>query len=460
MAQSIIDDIAVVEQGEGQKTADGFELRTAGNTQVQSIEEIYGDNGVRIKVFGVGGGGGNALQHMIDSGLKHVVFCAANTDMQALRRSTAHVKLQLGEKLTNGRGAGADPNVGRDAALESINLIREAIGDAEMVFVTAGMGGGTGTGAASIIAQVAKEMGALTVGVVTKPFKYEGSKRMNAAEAGLADLKQHVDCLITIPNDNLKIFAPKKAAFKDMLQKANDVLYNAVSGISDVITGDALINCDFADVKTVMSESGMALMATGVASGENRAREAAQRAITSPLLEDVSLETAKAVLYNITASDEVSMDEISEIGDIIDEATPDDTNVIFGLALDPNMGDELRLTIIATGIEAVAPAAPQPVTRTEFPRPTYNPADRQRPLARPQQANLLDNYEGQPQRGRVAVGDWYVQGDSRPPYQRKREYMENSNAQMHRHAPGQQDFIFDESADDFEVPTFIRSQAD
>ncbi len=458
MAQSIIDDIAVVEQSEGQKTADGFELRTSGGTQMQSIEEIYGDNGVRIKVFGVGGGGGNALQHMIDSGLKHVVFCAANTDMQALRRSTAHVKLQLGEKLTNGRGAGADPNVGREAALESINQIREAIGDAEMVFVTAGMGGGTGTGAASIIAQAAKEMGALTVGVVTKPFKYEGSKRMNAAEAGLADLKQHVDCLITIPNDNLKIFAPKKAAFKDMLQKANDVLYNAVSGISDVITGDALINCDFADVKTVMSESGMALMATGVAAGDNRAKEAAQRAISSPLLEDVSLETAKAVLYNITAADDVSMDEISEIGDIIDEITPDDTNVIFGLALDPNMGDELRVTIIATGIEAVPaqPAQPDPV-KIPFHQPASNHVNRSGYAMGAQQGNLLD-YR-QPQVGR-GVGEWADPGDPRRPFERKREFYRHNTQQMHPHAPGQQDFVFDEAGDDFEVPTFIRSQAD
>ena len=454
MAQSIIDDIAVVEQDAVQQAESGFEMRGNATASEQTDEDVFGDNGVRIKVFGVGGGGGNALQHMIDSGLKHVVFCAANTDMQALRRSSAQVKIQLGEKLTNGRGAGADPNIGRDAALESINQIRDAIGDAEMVFVTAGMGGGTGTGAASVIAQAAKEKGALTVGVVTKPFDYEGIKRKRAAEAGLADLKQHVDCLITIPNDRLKIFAPKKAAFKDMLQKANDVLYNAVSGISDVITGDALINLDFADVKTVMAESGMALMATGVASGENRAKEAANRAITSPLLEDVNLETAKAVLYNITAADDVSMDEISEIGNIISEATPEDTNIIFGLALDPSMGDELRVTIVATGIEEVSPVAQQtPATRTEFPRPGHNPADRR---VTPQ--TLLDNNYAQPTRGRVAVGDWYDKNDLRPPYQRKHEYMQNNSDHMHRHAPGQDDFIFDEG--EFEVPTFIRTQAD
>ena len=243
----------------------------------------------KIKVIGVGGGGGNAVKNMIDSGLQGVQFVCANTDLQALNKNTAPLKVQLGEKLTKGLGAGANPSIGREAAVESVNAIRDAIGDADMVFVTAGMGGGTGTGAAPVVAQAAKEMGALTVGVVTKPFSFEGVKRKRAAEAGLEEFKQHVDCLITIPNDRLLAFAPKKAPFSEMLQKANDVLYYAVKGISDVIVGDGLINLDFADVRTTMSEAGLALMGTGMASGENRAREAAQRAIMSPLLEDVSL---------------------------------------------------------------------------------------------------------------------------------------------------------------------------
>lgn len=317
----------------------------------------------KIKVIGVGGGGGNAVKNMIESGLQGVQFVCANTDLQALNKNTAPCKVQLGEKLTKGLGAGANPSIGREAAVESVNAIREAIGDADMVFVTAGMGGGTGTGAAPVVAQAAKEMGALTVGVVTKPFSFEGVKRKRAAEAGLEEFKQHVDCLITIPNDRLLAFAPKKAPFSEMLQKANDVLYYAVKGISDVIVGDGLINLDFADVRTTMSEAGLALMGTGMAAGENRAREAAQRAIMSPLLEDVSLESAKAVLYNITAPMDITAEEIAEIGDIIGDATPEDANIIFGVVFDENIGDEIRLTVIATGIESpqVVQAAPAPV---------------------------------------------------------------------------------------------------
>ena len=326
---------------------------------VDDIDITLGNN-AKLKVIGVGGGGGNAVQNMITSGLQGVQFICANTDMQALSRNNAPVKIQLGEKLTKGLGAGANPAVGREAALESVNAIREAIGDADMVFVTAGMGGGTGTGAAPVVAQTAKEMGALTVGVVTKPFSFEGARRRRFAEEGLEEFKQHVDCLITIPNDRLLAFAPKKTPFSAMLQKANDVLFYAVKGISDVILADGMINLDFADVRTTMSESGMALMGTGVAAGENRAREAAQRAINSPLLEDVSLESAKAVLYNITASMDISTDEIAEIGDIIADATPEDTNIIFGVVYDENIGDELRLTVIATGIDPSATVV-QPV---------------------------------------------------------------------------------------------------
>lgn len=320
---------------------------------VQSGEETYNDClGARIKVIGVGGGGGNAVQHMIDSGLPGVQFISANTDRQALNKNTAEFKIQLGEKLTRGRGAGANPKIGREAAMESINAIRDAIGDAEMLFVTAGMGGGTGTGGAPVVAQVAREMNVLTVGVVTKPFSFEGSRRAKAAEDGLSELKQYVDCLITIPNDRLVGLAPKKAAFADMMQRSNEVLYHAVKGITDVVNGEGLINLDFADVRTTMSEAGLALMGTGTGTGENRAREAAQKAISSPLLEDVSLDSAKAILYNITASHDITIAEVDEIGKMIHDASPGDCNIIFGVVFDDQSGDSLSVTIIATGIEA------------------------------------------------------------------------------------------------------------
>ncbi|MCD7984815.1 MAG: cell division protein FtsZ [Desulfovibrio sp.] len=423
----------------------------------------------KIKVIGVGGGGGNAVKNMIDSGLQGVQFVCANTDLQALNKNTAPLKVQLGEKLTKGLGAGANPSIGREAAVESVNAIRDAIGDADMVFVTAGMGGGTGTGAAPVVAQAAKEMGALTVGVVTKPFSFEGVKRKRAAEAGLEEFKQHVDCLITIPNDRLLAFAPKKAPFSEMLQKANDVLYYAVKGISDVIVGDGLINLDFADVRTTMSEAGLALMGTGMASGENRAREAAQRAIMSPLLEDVSLESAKAVLYNITAPMDITAEEIAEIGDIIGDATPEDANIIFGVVFDENIGDEIRLTVIATGIES--PQAVQPVqapvasvTNFRQPGPDAVMAEpRRRQLGRPQQqGNLVQEPQDEPEMRlhratrRSEVERWYDEKSNRPPYLLKREAMGQSRRRPHN--PGQDDFTYDE--DDFEIPTFIRTQAD
>ncbi|WP_337441272.1 cell division protein FtsZ, partial [Desulfovibrio sp.] len=375
---------------------------------VDDIDITLGNN-AKLKVIGVGGGGGNAVQNMITSGLQGVQFICANTDMQALSRNNAPVKIQLGEKLTKGLGAGANPAVGREAALESVNAIREAIGDADMVFVTAGMGGGTGTGAAPVVAQTAKEMGALTVGVVTKPFSFEGARRRRFAEEGLEEFKQHVDCLITIPNDRLLAFAPKKTPFSAMLQKANDVLFYAVKGISDVILADGMINLDFADVRTTMSESGMALMGTGVAAGENRAREAAQRAINSPLLEDVSLESAKAVLYNITASMDISTDEIAEIGDIIADATPEDTNIIFGVVYDENIGDELRLTVIATGIDpsatVVQPVA-EPVKSSSV---TKFPGSQAAQAARPMEAPQAPAYEQPRPRPVRQRGDWIPQ---------------------------------------------------
>ena len=436
---------------------------------VDDIDITLGNN-AKLKVIGVGGGGGNAVQNMITSGLQGVQFICANTDMQALSRNNAPVKIQLGEKLTKGLGAGANPAVGREAALESVNAIREAIGDADMVFVTAGMGGGTGTGAAPVVAQTAKEMGALTVGVVTKPFSFEGARRRRFAEEGLEEFKQHVDCLITIPNDRLLAFAPKKTPFSAMLQKANDVLFYAVKGISDVILADGMINLDFADVRTTMSESGMALMGTGVAAGENRAREAAQRAINSPLLEDVSLESAKAVLYNITASMDISTDEIAEIGDIIADATPEDTNIIFGVVYDENIGDELRLTVIATGIDpsatVVQPVA-EPVKSSSVTKVPGSQA------ARPMEAPQAPAYEQPRPRPVRQRGDWipqnsYPQGGygpysaqdqfEKPTYLRTGATLGQQPMPRRQHNPGHEDFTYSE--EDFEIPTFIRTQAD
>ena len=439
---------------------------------VDDIDITLGNN-AKLKVIGVGGGGGNAVQNMITSGLQGVQFICANTDMQALSRNNAPVKIQLGEKLTKGLGAGANPAVGREAALESVNAIREAIGDADMVFVTAGMGGGTGTGAAPVVAQTAKEMGALTVGVVTKPFSFEGARRRRFAEEGLEEFKQHVDCLITIPNDRLLAFAPKKTPFSAMLQKANDVLFYAVKGISDVILADGMINLDFADVRTTMSESGMALMGTGVAAGENRAREAAQRAINSPLLEDVSLESAKAVLYNITASMDISTDEIAEIGDIIADATPEDSNIIFGVVYDENIGDELRLTVIATGIDpsatVVQPVA-EPVKSSSV---TKFPGSQAAQAARPMEAPQAPAYEQPRPRPVRQRGDWipqnsYPQGGygpysaqdqfEKPTYLRTGATLGQQPMPRRQHNPGHEDFTYSE--EDFEIPTFIRTQAD
>jgi cell division protein FtsZ len=325
-----------------------------------------------IKVIGVGGGGGNAINTMIESGLEGVEFIAANTDIQALQSNKAALKIQLGRELTKGLGAGANPGVGHDAALEAI--IQEVIGEADMVFVTAGMGGGTGTGAAPVIAQVAREMGALTVGVVTKPFVFEGKKRRNFADQGIQRLRASVDTLITIPNQRLLAIAQPNMSMLDGFRLADDVLLNAVKGISEIINIPGRINVDFADVKTVMSEMGMALMGTGVASGTNRATEAAQAAISSPLLEDVDIEGATGLLINITGPENMSLHEISVASSLIQEAAHEDANIILGAAIDPALGDEIRVTVIATGFDQAHVAPPEKVhrsnTQTSAPMPS------------------------------------------------------------------------------------------
>jgi cell division protein FtsZ len=310
--------------------------------------------GARIKVIGVGGGGGNAINTMIASGLPGVEFIAANTDMQALGASLASTKIQLGAQLTKGLGAGANPEIGREAALEDCEQIREHLAGTDMVFITAGMGGGTGTGGAPVVARIAKELGALTVAVVTKPFQFEGKKRMRQAEDGMADLKEAVDTLIAIPNQRLLAIAVRNTPLLEMFKKADDILLQAVRGISDLITVHGLINLDFADVRTIMAEMGLAMMSAGSASGENRAVEAAQKAIASPLLEDLSIRGAKGVLINITGSHDLSLHEVNEAATLIQEEAHEDANIIFGAVIDERMGDEIRITVIATGFGETA----------------------------------------------------------------------------------------------------------
>ena len=313
------------------------------------IEYVEPCEGARIKVVGVGGGGGNAVNTMIAAGLPGVDFIAANTDAQALRANLATVKMQLGEKLTRGLGAGGKPIVGRQAAEEDVERIREHLVGADMVFVTAGMGGGTGTGAAPVIARIAKESGALTVGVVTKPFTFEGRQRSKQADEGMRELKASVDTLIAIPNQRLLAVAGRNTSILETFKKADDVLLKAVRGISDLITVHGLINLDFNDVRTIMSEMGMALMGAAVASGEDRAVEAAQKAISSPLLEDVSIQGARGVLINITGGPDLTIHEVNEAATLIQEEADDEANIIFGAVIDESLSDQIRITVIATG---------------------------------------------------------------------------------------------------------------
>ncbi|MFA5960224.1 MAG: cell division protein FtsZ [Tatlockia sp.] len=313
------------------------------------LTESQQDNAV-IKVVGVGGGGGNALEHMVAEKIDDVVFICANTDIQALKNSNAKIHIQLGDELTKGLGAGANPKIGREAAEEDREKIKEILAGADMVFITAGMGGGTGTGAAPVFAEVAKELGILTVAVVTKPFSFEGKQRALAAEEGIRRLAEHVDSLITIPNNKLLSVLGKNISLLNAFKAANNVLLGAVKGISDLITRPGLINVDFADVRTVMSEMGMAMMGTGTASGEQRARQAAEAAIASPLLEDVNFSGARGILVNITAGMDMSIGEFEEVGDVIKTFISDDATVVVGTVIDPDMTDEMRVTVIVTGL--------------------------------------------------------------------------------------------------------------
>jgi cell division protein FtsZ len=307
------------------------------------------DAGARIKVIGAGGCGGNAVNHMIAAGLRNVEFVSVNTDAQALAVNTAPLCMQIGALLTKGRGTGGNPEIGRKAALEDEDNLREVLEGAEMVFVTAGMGGGTGTGSAPVIARLARESGALTVGVVTKPFQFEGRKRMGQADDGLRELKNAVDTLITIPNQRLLSIASRTTSLKEAFEKADDVLLQAVRGISELVTVHGLINLDFADVRSIMAEMGMAMMGAARASGENRALEAAQRAISSPLLEDVSIKGARGLLINVTGGSDMSLYEVNEAASLIQEEAHEDANIIFGAVIDEQLSNELHVTVIATG---------------------------------------------------------------------------------------------------------------
>ncbi len=317
------------------------------------FEFVETEHQAKIKVIGVGGAGGNAVKNMISKGLKGVEFIVANTDYRVLDLSPAPIKIQLGKELTKGLGAGGNPEVGKEAALEAEDEIREALAGADMVFITAGLGGGTGTGAAPIVARISKELGALTVAVVTKPFSFEGKPRAKVAQKGLEELRREVDTIITIPNDRLRALASPKAKLLDMFRQADDVLYYAVRGISDLILFPGYVNLDFADVRAVMSEMGMALMGTGVASGENRAEEAAQMAISSPLLDDVSIAGARGVLLNITASAEtLTMEETEYISELVSKEAHEEAKIFWGVVFDEEAGEELRVTVVATGIGA------------------------------------------------------------------------------------------------------------
>jgi cell division protein FtsZ len=330
------------------------------------LMDAYSQSAV-IKVIGVGGGGGNAVSHMVLAGIEGVDFICVNTDAQALKASKIKTSLQIGCNITKGLGAGADPEIGRQAAVEDRDRIIELIEGCDMLFITAGMGGGTGTGAAPVVAQIARELGILTVAVVTKPFQMEGSKRSMVAEHGIAELTKNVDSLITIPNQKLLTVLGPATTLLDAFREANQVLQGAVQGIAELITRPGLINVDFADVRTVMSETGMAMMGTGDASGESRARQAAQAAVSSPLLEDINLAGAHGILVNVTAGLDLSIGEFEEIGNIVKEYASEDATVVVGTVIDPQMSNQIRVTVVATGLGATAAA--QHAARIELPRP-------------------------------------------------------------------------------------------
>jgi len=396
----------------------------------------------RIKVIGIGGGGGNAVNTMIGSRLSGVDLMVANTDAQSLQASQAPVRIQLGNMVTKGLGAGANPEIGRRAALEDQEQIREYLEGSDMIFITAGMGGGTGTGGAPVLARVARDVGALTVGVVTKPFIFEGKKRMHQAEEGIEELKASVDTLIVIPNQRLLSIAAKTTTMLEAFHKADDVLLQAVRGISDLIITPGLINLDFADVRTVMAEMGLALMGAAAASGENRAIEAAQKAISSPLLEDISIQGARGVLINITGGPDLCLHEVNEAASMIQEEAHDDANIIFGAVIDETMTDEIRITVIATGfVEAKEEKKPAPA-------PAQTPSTNVSSIANAAQKN----------RKVVHLGT-IVDDLDKPTWQRKKAGSE----EIETVTLGKSNFEFSGNQDEddkYDMPTFLRRQMD
>jgi cell division protein FtsZ len=391
---------------------------------------VDNEKSAKIKVIGVGGAGGNAINNMIASKLQGVKFITANTDAQALETSNAPVKIQLGEKLTEGLGAGANPEVGRQAAIESEEEIREILKDSHMVFITAGLGGGTGTGAAPVIARICKDLGALTVAVVSKPFSFEGRKRSRQAEEGLEALKDMADTAITIPNDRLRGIASKNATMIEMFRRADEVLLHSVKGITDLIMMPGLVNLDFADVKTTMSKAGMAIMGIGTANGENRAVLAAERAISHPLLEDISISGARGVLMNITSTSDLTMEEMTEASDRIYGEVGEDADIIWGTVIDDTLGDEIRVTLIATGIGGSAETTTIRGRREEFKLRgkvrDLTPADLQR------------------------AEDFDV-----PTFIRQKEAVGENSGATYR---GHRGIVLDNN--DLDVPTFLRRKAD
>ena len=402
----------------------------------------YVDNekSAKIKVIGVGGAGGNAINNMIRSGLQGVKFIAANTDAQALEISKADFRIQLGDSITEGLGAGANPQIGRDAALENAEQIRNALRDSHMVFITAGLGGGTGTGATPVIAEICREMGALTVAVVSKPFSFEGKKRGLIAEQGLADLKKVVDTAITIPNDRLRALASKKATLMEMFMKADEILLHAVKGITDLIMMPGLVNLDFADVRTTMSKAGMALMGIGISAGENRAIEAAEKAISHPLLEDISISGAKGVLMNITASSSMEFEEVAEASERIHKEVGDEAEIFWGTSVDESLGDEMRVTVIATGIGAEADAQ-----REKDKAPAK---EKERRVVQPLRGVVRDVTPADLERADILDLD-------EPTFIRNRRVVGESSGALYR---GVGRMALDDN--DLDVPTFLRRKAD
>ncbi len=399
----------------------------ANNNLVGSLESF-----AHIKVVGVGGGGCNAVERMIREGLQGVEFIAVNTDAQALLLSNATTRVRIGEKLTRGLGSGGNPEQGQKAAEESAEELYSVLKGADMVFVTAGMGGGTGTGAAPVVSQIARDVGSLTIGVVTRPFSFEGSRRIQTAEAGITKLKEQADTLIVIPNDRLLQIVDKRANLQDAFRMADDVLRQGVQGISELITVPGLINLDFADVRTIMSEGGAALMAVGKAAGEDRARLAAEQAISSQLL-DITIDGARGILFNVTGGPDMTLFEVNQAAAIIKETAHPDVNLIFGAVIDPNMGEEIRITVIATGFERTGA-----MTR----RPVETPNPRQQDLNRPESGHPL----------RVADG-----GESRS----NREFATVPAAPTSASATRQADRSFEPrtiNTEDLDIPTFLRNR--